>query len=84
MPPVTEVCMGCICEASSNCNQTLRCNGDVCGLFRITWAYWSDAGKPTQANEGPDSETGKRKMLMIFLDMMMIYISVSDSFTDIF
>ncbi|KAG8319378.1 invertebrate-type lysozyme 3-like [Homalodisca vitripennis] len=45
--PVTEICLGCICEAISNCNRTLQCTGDVCGIFRITWAYWADAGKPT-------------------------------------
>ncbi|XP_073979731.1 lysozyme 2-like isoform X2 [Rhodnius prolixus] len=45
--PVSELCLGCICEAASNCNRTLQCNGDVCGIFRITWAYWADANKPT-------------------------------------
>jgi len=55
--PVTDVCLGCICEAISGCNNTLQCNGDVCGLFRITWAYWSDAGKPTVGNEPASSDT---------------------------
>lgn len=27
-------------------------------MFRITWAYWSDSGKPTVNNESPSSETG--------------------------
>ncbi|KAJ9585323.1 hypothetical protein L9F63_002908 [Diploptera punctata] len=44
--PVSEICLGCICEAVSNCNSSARCSGDVCGLFKITWAYWADAGKP--------------------------------------
>lgn len=57
--PVTDVCLGCICEASSGCNRTLQCNGEVCGLFRITWAYWSDAGKPTQSGETPDTPNGE-------------------------
>lgn len=35
--PVTDVCLGCICEASSGCDRNLQCNGDTCGLFRITW-----------------------------------------------
>lgn len=35
--PVTDVCLGCICEASSGCDRSLKCTGDVCGLFRITW-----------------------------------------------
>lgn len=57
-PPVTEVCLGCICEAVSGCDPNLRCEGDVCGLFRITWPYWSDAGKPTLNGEAPTSQTG--------------------------
>lgn len=60
--PVTQTCLGCICEAISGCNRTTTCAGDVCGLFRITWAYWSDAGKPTIAGELPSSETGTYKL----------------------
>lgn len=56
--PVTQTCLGCICEAISGCNRTAQCSGDVCGLFRITWGYWADAGKPTVAGESPTSETG--------------------------
>ncbi|KAL1117672.1 hypothetical protein AAG570_003987, partial [Ranatra chinensis] len=52
--PVTEFCLGCICEAVSNCNRSATCNGDVCGIFRITWAYWSDAGKPTLTYDDPN------------------------------
>ncbi|XP_003487472.1 lysozyme 2-like [Bombus impatiens] len=44
--PVSRVCLGCICEAASGCNITIGCDGSVCGPFRITWAYWADAGKP--------------------------------------
>ncbi|XP_021918570.1 lysozyme-like [Zootermopsis nevadensis] len=54
--PVSELCLGCICEATSNCNRSLGCNGDVCGLFRITWPYWSDAGKPVIPQDHPDNE----------------------------
>ncbi|XP_023724511.1 lysozyme [Cryptotermes secundus] len=54
--PVSELCLGCICEAISNCNRSLGCNGDVCGLFRITWAYWADAGKPVIAQDNADNE----------------------------
>ncbi|CAH0589192.1 unnamed protein product [Chrysodeixis includens] len=53
-PPVTEVCLGCICQATSGCKQGLTCEGDACGLFRITWAYWADAGKPTIGRQSPD------------------------------
>lgn len=56
--PVTDVCLGCICEAASGCDRSLGCAGEVCGLFRITWPYWSDSGKPTQQGETPDSPTG--------------------------
>ncbi|KAL1117670.1 hypothetical protein AAG570_003985, partial [Ranatra chinensis] len=51
--PVSEVCLGCICEAVSNCNRTLTCEGNVCGIFRITWAYWADAQKPVLPNDSP-------------------------------
>lgn len=54
--PVSQTCLGCICEASSGCNTTLKCDGDVCGPFRITWGYWHDSGKPTFNNESPDSK----------------------------
>lgn len=60
LKPVTDICLGCICEAISGCNRTLTCNGDVCGLFRITWAYWADGGKPTVNSELPGSDTGKK------------------------
>nr|ALM25917.1 i-type lysozyme 2 [Harmonia axyridis] len=53
--PVTQQCLGCLCEASSNCDISGNCAGDVCGPFRITWAYWADAGKPTVNNEAPDA-----------------------------
>ncbi|XP_075209803.1 invertebrate-type lysozyme 3-like [Lycorma delicatula] len=53
--PVTDICLGCICEAISNCNKSLTCEGDVCGIFRITWAYWADAGKPILLNDDPNS-----------------------------
>ncbi|XP_050308861.1 lysozyme-like [Anthonomus grandis grandis] len=55
--PVTQQCLGCICEAISGCNTTAVCSGDVCGPFRITWAYWSDSGKPTVRGESPESAT---------------------------
>ena len=44
---ISKTCFGCICEAASGCNVTLGCEDSVCGPFRITWGYWSDAGKPT-------------------------------------
>lgn len=58
-PPVTDVCLGCICQAVSGCNTTTTCTGDSCGLFRITWAYWSDAGKLTngEPSDAPQAYT---------------------------
>ncbi|XP_065220772.1 invertebrate-type lysozyme 3-like [Planococcus citri] len=56
VPADSNWCLGCICEAISGCNRSLQCSGDVCGLFRITWAYWADAGKPTVKNEDPNSQ----------------------------
>ena len=56
---MSELCLGCICEAASNCNRSLGCDGDVCGLFRITWAYWADAGKPVIAQDNANAEGGE-------------------------
>ncbi|XP_062557977.1 lysozyme-like [Armigeres subalbatus] len=54
--PVTEVCLRCICDASSGCDPTVRCTGESCGMFRITWAYWADAGKPVLPGDVPESQ----------------------------
>ncbi|KAI5740323.1 hypothetical protein M8J76_002734 [Diaphorina citri] len=54
--PVDQICLGCICHGMSLCNQTIGCNGDTCGAFKITWAYWSDAGKPTISGIDPNSQ----------------------------
>ncbi|KAK4292133.1 hypothetical protein Pmani_035080 [Petrolisthes manimaculis] len=52
-------CLGCLCEASTNCNVTQGCHvpyagAYFCGPFLISWAYWSDAGKPVITNDNPD------------------------------
>ncbi|XP_017107974.1 lysozyme [Drosophila bipectinata] len=57
--PVTELCLNCICEAISGCNATAVCTNPekgACGIFRITNAYWVDAGKLTINGENPDAE----------------------------
>ncbi|XP_065369652.1 lysozyme-like [Calliphora vicina] len=54
--PVTDLCMGCICEARSGCNQTPICCRGVCGMFFITRPYWADGGNLTINNEDPTSE----------------------------
>ncbi|CAL8138006.1 unnamed protein product [Orchesella dallaii] len=47
--PMTEACLACICQASTNCNLTTRCisNGKYCGPFLISRPYWLDAGQLT-------------------------------------
>nr|UNZ11904.1 invertebrate-type lysozyme 1 [Coridius chinensis] len=54
--PVSELCLGCICEAASNCDRTLGCTGGLCGLFKITQPYWLDANKPTIPLDHPQAE----------------------------
>ncbi|CAH1116320.1 unnamed protein product [Phaedon cochleariae] len=53
--PVSQQCLGCICEAASSCNITEHCSGKVCGPFSITMEYWTDSGKPTINGESPNS-----------------------------
>ncbi|KAB0794164.1 hypothetical protein PPYR_13784 [Photinus pyralis] len=52
--PLTQVCLGCICEAISGCNTTRKCVGNICGPFSITWGYWADGNKPTIAQKSVD------------------------------
>lgn len=75
LPPVTDVCLGCICEAVSNCNLTLKCDGDSCGLFRITWAYWADGGKPTLNNQSPDASDGNNYIQSSIISIRSIFIN---------
>ncbi|CAL4130424.1 unnamed protein product [Meganyctiphanes norvegica] len=58
---VSPNCMGCICEASSNCNSTMGCStpypgGYFCGPFLISLAYWTDAGKPVLQHDDPEKK----------------------------
>ncbi|VEN58094.1 unnamed protein product [Callosobruchus maculatus] len=52
-----QKCLGCICEAVSGCDTSSKCEGDKCGPYRISPAYWADAGKPTVNGESPDGAT---------------------------
>jgi len=45
--------MACICKAISSCGQNLKCDGDVCGVFRITWAYWTESGSRVLDGDDP-------------------------------
>lgn len=69
---MSQVCLGCICEAVSNCQTSLKCEGDVCGVFRITQPYWVDAGKPVLLNDDPNSPSGKQNKFLfqnLFFEM---------------
>lgn len=56
-PGWTEKCIGCMCEASSGCNQTLECieQNEVkyCGVFLLSDVYWQDAGMPVLQGDDP-------------------------------
>lgn len=43
----------------SGCQQGLQCEGDHCGLFKISWPYWADAGKPTINGQSPEESDGE-------------------------
>ncbi|KAK2706380.1 hypothetical protein QYM36_016427 [Artemia franciscana] len=55
---ITPNCLGCICESGTKCNISVTCispwpEAYWCGPFLISWAYWSDAGKPVLAGDDP-------------------------------
>jgi len=62
-PGWTEKCIGCMCEASSGCNQTLECieQNEVkyCGVFLLSDVYWQDAGTPVLQGDDPTRIGGK-------------------------
>ncbi|CAG2108311.1 unnamed protein product, partial [Medioppia subpectinata] len=58
---VTQRCLQCICKASSGCKLNTKChnsgtNAYFCGPYQISWAYWSDAGKPGNTGRSDDFE----------------------------
>nr|XP_053637219.1 lysozyme-like isoform X2 [Cherax quadricarinatus] len=58
---VTPNCLGCLCEASTQCNASSPCHtpaggGYYCGAFLISWAYWADAGKPVLKGDNPEAQ----------------------------
>nr|CAD7398470.1 unnamed protein product [Timema poppensis] len=53
---VNQICLGCICEAASDCDRSVGCVKDVCGLFKITRPYWVDSGRPVLANDDPNDD----------------------------
>ncbi|XP_054154180.1 uncharacterized protein LOC128952764 [Oppia nitens] len=58
---VSQSCLQCICKASSGCKLNTKChnsgpNAYFCGPYQISWAYWSDAGKPGNTGHSNDFE----------------------------
>ncbi|XP_023720996.1 uncharacterized protein LOC111871853 isoform X1 [Cryptotermes secundus] len=51
-----ELCMGCICEATSNCNLTFHCTRGLCGPFLTSQVYWKQAGRPTIPGDHPNNK----------------------------
>jgi len=53
---LSDNCIGCICEASTNCNKTATCiSGDAfCGPFLISRGFWIDGGKCVLDNDNPN------------------------------
>ncbi|EDV37429.1 uncharacterized protein Dana_GF11420 [Drosophila ananassae] len=49
--PVTEDCLDCLCETMSGCNSSAICVNGACGIFRITWGYWVQAGQLTLSKD---------------------------------
>ncbi|XP_067011434.2 lysozyme [Anabrus simplex] len=45
-PVPDDICLGCICEATTNCTLGFKCTRGLCGPFLISEPYWIDAGSP--------------------------------------
>ncbi|XP_053955328.1 uncharacterized protein LOC128861310 [Anastrepha ludens] len=57
---ITEACMQCICETTTECRPATCGNNVDCGVFRISRPYWLDAGKPAlEGDEHNNSNTTK-------------------------
>merc|ERR1711970_233776 len=59
---LSDNCIGCICEASTNCNKTAKCiSGDsFCGPFLISKGFWLDGGSCVLNNDSPtDLQPGR-------------------------
>merc|ERR1712012_885626 len=52
---LSDNCIGCICEASTNCNKTAGCisGNNFCGPFLISKGFWIDAGQCVLDNDNP-------------------------------
>ncbi|XP_042897898.2 lysozyme 2 [Parasteatoda tepidariorum] len=61
IPEMDHRCLDCICQASSNCDETLKCHtagsSYFCGPYVVSWAYWHDGGRPGDKGRAHDFET---------------------------
>jgi hypothetical protein len=64
-PDVIDACLSCICEASSGCDINLKCQGTVCGPYKITKPFWIESGKPTLSCETTLSPTGIFSLILL-------------------
>jgi len=60
---LSDNCIGCICEASTNCNKNAKCiSGDsFCGPFLISKGFWVDAGQCVLENDNPNDPQAWRR-----------------------
>merc|ERR1711983_474718 len=60
---LSDNCIGCICEASANCDKTAACinGGSLCGPFLISRGFWVDAGQCVLDNDNPSDPQAWRR-----------------------
>ncbi|XP_023326768.1 uncharacterized protein LOC111700169 isoform X2 [Eurytemora carolleeae] len=65
---LSDNCIGCICEASTRCDQATQCVGgnSFCGPFLISKSFWTDAGQCViEGDNSQDPESWRRCSLDI-------------------
>lgn len=55
---ISERCLQCLCEASTECNEDIGCSVDgpnqyLCGPYAISYQYWKDGGSPGKNPSDP-------------------------------
>jgi hypothetical protein len=75
---VTIACLRCMCECASSCDLEAKCDGNFCGPFRITKAFWIDSGRPTLKDETPGSSFGNFLYfnVEVLLDFLILIIKI--------
>lgn len=53
---LSDNCIGCICESSTNCNVSMPCinGGAFCGPFLISKGFWIDGGSCVLDGDNPN------------------------------